>query len=323
MKTEKFFFIILMILGFGAISAIVPDSDSILSPIMEQKFVPGKNFVWCGSFQLAWNLLPPKFAPDCETTQFLNQHRGDKISIAPKDYLAKIAKTENDLSVLNAELAKKFGADASTEIKEDLSNGHLIYACLRKTLAFTTDFADIREGIMFGGKRVRAFGIAAFRPEQNAAEGKQVSIFDCRSPDDFIIRLAVSTPDEVILARVPRQKTLAETVAAVEKRLSASRPEPLKHADKLFIPELSFDLDRDFPELERGDIDKAEQRVTFALNKHGAMVKSEARIVYKDGGNERTFSFNGPFLVCLKEKGETQPYLAVWVENAGIMAKIE
>jgi len=70
---------------------------------------------------------------------------------------------------------------------------------------------------------------------------------------------------------------------------------------------------------ENSSIDKAFQEIRFLLNKKGAEVKSEARIIFKDGGHERSFIFDKSFLIYLKEKKGKYPYLAIWIDNCELL----
>jgi hypothetical protein len=204
----------------------------------------------------------------------------------------------------------------------------MIYSFLFKSLQFEKDFNQITGGIYFGDgssgskQRVKTFGINGYRKQKHSGLEKQVKIYDYKNSGDFIIILnSRSLRDEIVLAKITPEETLLDTITAIEKRLKNSKPESLKHADNLYIPEINLDVEHQYKELEGRSISKAYQWTKFTLNKKGAEVKSEARIIYKDGGHERSFIFNRPFLICLKEKGKKYPYFALWVNNTEFMAE--
>ena len=63
-------------------------------------------------------------------------------------------------------------------------------------------------------------------------------------------------------------------------------------------------------------IAQAIQNTKFQLNQKGAILESEAEIhLKKNGGEKRYLVFSQPFLLMLREKGRTHPYLAVWFNN--------
>ena len=67
---------------------------------------------------------------------------------------------------------------------------------------------------------------------------------------------------------------------------------------------------------------EARQEVRFRLNECGATVKSEAIFALKKGGaGRKILIFNRPFMLYLKKKDAEYPYLAMWVENDGLMVK--
>ena len=73
----------------------------------------------------------------------------------------------------------------------------------------------------------------------------------------------------------------------------------------------------------------AEQATAFVLNERGAKLEStfEANIVIGDFGDEppppppkiRTFHFDRPYLVLLREQQSHDPYFAVWIGNTELM----
>jgi hypothetical protein len=309
-------------------------SNTLTTPVLEAKIIPGKNVVYCSTFQIAWNEAMDKVfhgkmnsANNPQLTDLLNKKTDVKRNISSNCYYLTVGNGQQTISRINRDLKAKFGDGAPPEIREDMTDDDIIiFAYLYKFLEFAYPFNQIEGGFWFGDagsrKKCRMFGICGYRPAEHANIGSQVRIIDYKGDDDFIVRLSEKTgKDEIILAKVPPGRTLSGMVEAVELRIGKSTPESLKHADNLFIPEAAFDIPCRFKDLEFGGIEKAFQRNAFSFNRKGASLKSEARIIYKDGGHERNFIFDKPFLLCLKEKGSKRPYLAVWVANPELLVK--
>jgi hypothetical protein len=70
------------------------------------------------------------------------------------------------------------------------------------------------------------------------------------------------------------------------------------------------------------------QSTRFLLNESGARLESEAWIAVSNGDpppppKPRHFVFDKPFLIYLRELQAEQPYLAIWVENSEVLAKVQ
>ena len=298
---------------------------TIVTPVLETKILQDKNVIYSCTFQLVWNEFSKgdSLNSESELVKLLNKKMVTKAILSEKDYLTAIVNNANELKLLNESLKTKFGDNAPDEVIENTADGILFYSYMSKFLKFQKEFNEIIGGIYFGKNKVKTFGLQGYSVEKHAGLEKQVKIYDFKGYGDFIIELiSKSAKDEIILANMVPKETLLDTIKAAEERRNNSKPESLKHADNLHIPDINMDLKHNYTELEVGGISKAYQWTKFALNKSGAEAKSEARIVYKDGGHERAFVFNKPFLIYLKEKGQEYPYLAIWVNNTEIMTPI-
>jgi hypothetical protein len=169
--------------------------------------------------------------------------------------------------------------------------------------------------------------------------GKQVTVLDYRDGSDFIIKLHPSGDrDEIVLAKVAPQSSLAKTVAAVLKRIELESDKTtrkkLEEGESLAIPQLALKTRQDYSELvdipfmagrTRGMITQATQLISFRLNEHGAILESSAELEELLGieiGEPppiRHFVFDQPFLVLLRETGARQPYMALWIANSELV----
>ena len=221
--------------------------------------------------------------------------------------------------------------------------GYLIYAHLLKQLAFENDFERLKDGVEFRqGKHVApvaSFGVEKYEDVMDRTIGKQVTVLDYRDDRDFIVKLhPKGDQDEIVFAMVRPQPSLGKTVDAVLQRIKrarevAQRPH-LESGESLKIPVLSLKVRRDYNELTDRPfphagapaiIRQATQLISFRLNEQGAILESSAELEELLGieiGEPppiRHLVFDRPFLVMLKETGEKQPYMAMWIGNQEFM----
>jgi hypothetical protein len=129
------------------------------------------------------------------------------------------------------------------------------------------------------------------------------------------------------------------------KEIDGMAPEKLHSGDTLKIPKISFDLEHHFEELCGNDIfvnkdankkeestglyvGDAVQFIKFDLNEEGAKLRSEAAVMCFrcctadfDREEPRMFVFDGPFLICLSQTQDSQPYFVAWIENTEVLKK--
>jgi len=308
---------------------------------------PTQNVLWCGTLQLAWNeaigLVGEKlrFANEPPLVGLLNQEDFTRADLDPASYVAIADFERNHVEdEIRAALQKTFGGAASPELIPPVPTNprpddFVAYAYLYKNLAFANPFAD-NDPLSFGDVPVRNFGWTKNAGQLSDDVFKQVSIYDYKSRDDFVITLTTKSPqDELILAKVPPGSTLAATIDAVLKRIAANKPENARKSDVMAVPKLNFDLRKDFHELEGLTLEpsasakikppltltKAQQLVRFQLNEKGAILKSEAVITMKAlaimPGHQ--LIFDRPFLILMKQADSTQPYFALWVGNPSLL----
>jgi hypothetical protein len=313
--------------------------NTTIVPYLNHPIEKGKNLLFCSTFQIAWNELKEtiikeeiKLVEESGIVDNLNSGVSSKNDLSESDYVAHAGFGKDDiLETINGELRKKFKENAPTLDEVLTDTDILAYAYLYKNLRFITEFEEIEKPLFFSpngeGKDVRSFGIQKFNPEDHSEIAKQVSILSYVDDLDFILSLSSDSPyDEIILAMVKPEKTLLETITKVNERIEKTTPGSLKEDDVLKIPKVSFEAKHSYDELvgkflkNEGFTDyfiaKAIQNTRFQLNQKGAIVESEAEIyLKKNGGEERYLVFSQPFLLMLREKGRTYPYLAIWFND--------
>lgn len=324
--------------------------NTVMVPYLSAGIQKGQNLVYCSTFQLAWNELRNNIIKDDikidgnpEISDYLNSSHVSKGDLFEDCYVAKAGLKKDDIiNTINKELRKKFGISAVQLDSNTIENPDdiLAYAYLNKKISFKYLFEDLDNLLTFqtesGKKSVESFGIRMY--QNNAGYDKmitQVDIIDYQSDDDFIIKLHGENPeDEIILAKTDPEDTLQDTVQVVEKRIKSGSTCSIDANDKLWIPVINFNLNKHYDELENKGIinskftgyyiKEALQNLRFRLNKGGAETESGAKLELTLGvtpRKEKNLIFDKPFLVYLKEKDKTYPYVAIWVDNAEIMTQ--
>lgn len=192
------------------------------------------------------------------------------------------------------------------------------YAYLFKALSFQWPFERMPSGLTFAGQQVQHFGIGQLSSKQpgHVKAASQVLVYDYRDDDDFIIELKTRSPaDRVVLAKVQPEPTLAETVQVVQHRMTRSQPAGMRSGGNLFIPVVDFDVCRRYIELDRDGI--ALQQIAFKLNETGVAIQSEATVI-RNG--RQHLIFDKPFLIMLQRTNARNPYFALWIANAELLA---
>ncbi|NQT85065.1 hypothetical protein HQ563_18765 [bacterium] len=319
---------------------------TIITAHLEQKIVPGKNLIYCSTFQLAWNELRDnivkedvRLTDEPPMVKILNKKLTTKADISEDCYVAMAGfGKDNILAKINQALRSKFDENAPTVTAQLPPESIFAYTFLFKDLKFPTPFESLKKPVSFrspsGIVPVKAFGIREFAPRKprHAKLGRQVRIlaYDY-STDECVITLISSSPgDQIILARINPRQTLMETIRSVLRMVEGRDSQSLDYNDALQMPKLDFDIFHSYSELLGKDllnegfttyyIAKARQDIRFRLNEKGAMLKSQAEIQV-ESASMNNLVFDSPFLLYLKEKQSKYPYLAVWVDNPEILLK--
>ena len=64
---------------------------------------------------------------------------------------------------------------------------------------------------------------------------------------------------------------------------------------------------------------EALQMIEFRLDRSGAVLESEARLIVMSA--PRHFEFNRPFLVYVQKRDAEHPFFVMWVDNAELLAR--
>ena len=136
------------------------------------------------------------------------------------------------------------------------------------------------------------------------------------------------------MAVLPRPENLHAALQELERRIDEATLDEysakLQSIDVLAIPNTSFNLSHEFAELQGIDktientvrfqgvnIAAARQSILFRLDRSGATVVSESNAVAL--AVPRQFVVDRPFLIVMKRRSSSDPYLVVWIENAELL----
>jgi hypothetical protein len=318
---------------------------TIVSPHLEVPMTPGKNVLWCGTFQLAWNELcgstggDLKFDSDDPMIGALNKHGFTKESLDDASYVALAGFVRDGIhEEIPKVIEEKFHGAFKPRLLPDPKltprpQDIVAYACLYKHLSFPVAFERLDDGLTFGGEQAPAFGFRTFKPEREKAY-EQVSILDYQNENDFVIELKTSSEgDRLILAKVQPKQTLAETVGSVQARVESVQAQEGTTNDVLVVPKLDFDVTREYSEIERKHlvstnanvakdlvVRSALQNTKFEMNEKGVELRSEAEMSIGCAQHvsppiTHRMIFDRPFLIMMERTKAAVPYFALWVDN--------
>jgi hypothetical protein len=316
--------------------------------------VAGRNYVYCATFQVAWNELedrivkgPVRLEGDPPMAVELGRRKSGKDDLPADAYLAMAGRVDEGLAgQIRQAMAERF-PQATISVPEPQADSlFYVYAYLLRTLEFAEAFDRLPQPLQFAsGEKtvpVAAFGFEHYEvhSERDEALGRQVSVLDYGSDDDFVLRLnAAGSKDEMVLAKVPPKATLDETIASVGQHIEESTLDEwersLSMGEALIVPIVDVHVERAYGELvgkylenpgwEKWYVSEARQGINFRLDETGARLESDAALGMKSAGREqpRRFVFDRPFLLYLKMPGRPQPYFAMWIETPEVLARSE
>lgn len=300
------------------------------------------NTVWSGTFNLIWNDLKNDIVkqniilnPQLVMVENLNKGTFNTSHISEDSYYKVYGHMTKELKE-EIEKAIKDKFNETTDILDDFDwenvepNDYFLYAMLKKEFEFKYAFTELENG-KFGEKyeNVKYFGI---NKDTKELVRDQVTVLYYNSKEDFAVKLSTKTNDEIIVVRGNEDaktfKEIYENATKKENEYKGSRSFSKK--DILKIPNISFDIKREFKELENkhfflpnGEkyfIDMAVQTIQFDLDKKGGKIKSEAGMGIKESSAEildesREFLVDDEFTIFLKEKDKDLPYFAARIGN--------
>ena len=349
--------VVVLALGSPAGHAREPDGMSFDGPSGELKattivatldaVIPRRrNAVWTASFVSAWKAIQDGLAdgsvaldPKSEFGISLNRAPDPTRHVPPAAlYAAAGRPADGIVARIQSEMRRRFPAKAPPEFPNLRPDGLVAYAYLEAGIKFPQPYIRNQSAHSFkdaSGMQtpIRTFGLL---PAEHSAPSllDQPRILFARSAPGrrgkgtdpnpgadltaFAIDLdANSSPSQIVVARIPRQPTLAAAVEHVERQVAAraslkddpDNPSRLRSGDVLLVPEMLWQISHRFGELEgtsitngrfRGQrIEVAQQDLRFRLDRYGAELVAESWITTLGAGRwspPRRFVLDGPFL---------------------------
>ena len=328
--------------------------QTVIVPTLDSLCPPGKNVIWCSSFQLAWNELRDKTVKAPlhvvgaeEVAGRLNAARQSSSDLDLKSYYAAGGWIKDGIvGKIKKDMAAKFPSHVLPDFN-DYDGGLLAYSYLTANVPFKYPFRQMDNGLTFcdsqGAKIVvEAFGLSEIDESSYQKMREQVAVLYSRRSDkpnrweftEYILDLCQrSQPYAVIVAMVEAKGSLADTLeyVRVQTRKSenagpSAKIQALGRNDILKVPEMIWRIDHRFSELtgkKVANVDmpivEALQTTIFRLDRHGAVLKSEAHLAVKSLPEE--FLFNRPFLVYMQKRGAEHPFFVMWVDNAELLVR--
>lgn len=324
--------------------------ETLVTPHLETPIEPGRNVLWCSTFQLVWNEacryaggdIHLKDEPAVVAT--LNKRTANETDVDSGSCLIMSGLVEDGIvGKIRRELGSKFAGQAAPDLLNNIepslpAEGYLAYAYLFRQLPFAHAFRRLDKPLDFGSAKLASFGmqpVGSQRDDLDLAE--QVSVLDYRDENDLIVELAPKNKDErIVLAKITPADTLQRTIEAVQHRTASTGVENwqqmLQLGETIIVPVFNFELWKQYDELlgrsvtTHGSLDgmpivAALQSIRFRFDECGAVLKSEAGAAMKcaEARTPRRLVFDRPFLILLERRDATCPYFALWVDNPELL----
>jgi hypothetical protein len=265
-------------------------------------------------------------------------------------YTAAGWKQKGIVERIRRELTAKFPTKSPPSFAGSADDSFIAYAYLQARVKFKIPYFQNDRPLEFtdsSGRTtiVNSFGIRA--QDEYAyfkLRGQPRILFRTGGARDKDLEFAVdlcedSSPSQIVVARINREPTLAAALARVDKELKSSETAKKADADRaaylqrvgpndvLLVPDLFWKITHRFSELEgrrftnaelKGQrLDVAQQEIQFRLDRSGAELESEAKIMMLP--IPTYFILDRPFLIYMKKRDAKSPYFVMWVDNADLL----
>lgn len=328
----------------------VPLAEGIqVVPTMNDKI--SKDTAWCGTFQLVWNDLMNelvgqnvRFEEPLEMVEHLNQQDFNEDCISEEYYYKKFGLKTLDLKAeIERGIREKFNetSDILDNIdwsKEALDQGneevkrYLFYTMLKRDFTYKKEFTKL-ENASFANQYddVKYFGIDDSTKDEVR---EQVDVLYYNSEKDCAVLLNTEEGDQVILCKGIQGTTFYEIYEnMMNKANSYDGQKYFEENDCLKVPEISFNIKREYTELENKkfyniqndelEIMKAIQSIKMKMDEKGGSIKSEAvldvematAIFQPEEKQPRYFYFDDEYVVFLVQEGKEKPYFATCISD--------
>ncbi len=327
---------------------------TVVVPTLDTPVPDGKNAIWCASFQMAWDRLKKEVAGEAiqvataePMAARLNAGELPPDAIDEASGYATAGRVKDGIrEKIRVEMQKRF-QKAAIELGS-ADSAVVAYAYLQTRILFTIPYFENDEPLEFTGSNGKVTAVSSFGLGHEQV-GRYHKLHDqpevlyvnlnhepgqWNPPTEFVLDLCHdSTPNQVIVARIPRRQTLKETLDDLKRRLAKPPGEEYRNAvSVLLVPNLNWSIRHRFNELEGPDksllnsklqglyLSDAIQTVDFRLDRSGVELRSEAGAAATSASFGNCL-FDHPFLILVKKRGSESPMLVIWVDNAELLCK--
>ena len=327
---------------------------------LDAPLLPGTNLIWCASFQLAWKEFATALKqkqPVVESAETLcgqlNAAPDPRPFLPNANYYAAAGNVADGIVThIQQEMRQKFPAAPLPDFGPLTIHDLVAYGYLEANVAFAIPYFNSKQSVDFtdstGSKMpIKTFGIRkeddyayySLRHQVEVLFGKDHGLRG--GSGEFAVDVCKESPEiQIVVASVEPAGTLAGTLLKIDQ-LTQARPRNQAELhdyyhdfgpnDTLLIPEMNWRILHHFAELEghllanssrQGQpMTMAVQGITFRLDRGGASLSSEAKILVLPIPTH--FEFTKPFLVLLKKRGASHPFFVAWIDNAELLRRWE
>lgn len=314
-------------------------SDFIIS--LESKYGAAKNIIYTPTVLYAWEQIDSLLRCD------------SNLSVKPENNLASILNSKSYIGSLSKQDYKAEVSVSGNQIKAISS--------FSKSIPFKSELFPIDTGMMFNSIRVKCFGLQEFSREAY----KNVKLLLYKNENCFIIQIFGREASIFLAKGFNNSFSFADCLINIENAIknyedsirkdlikkmpnlynsnsSVAFKRNLHDSDKIYIPEISFNLKKNFEEFNGAllacnqknfTIDSINQRISFGIDSKGVKIEGEAEI---SGSISIQFSgrpkplilrFDKPYLIYVRKKSdigekEFPPLFMMRVQNSDLMKKM-
>ncbi len=328
---------------------------TVIVPTLDSPSPPGKNVIWCSSFQLAWNEIrdnvigaPLQVIGAQPLADRLNNVPHCASDLDPRSvYAAGGWIRDGIVDQIKKDMAARFPSQELPDFNDyEEIGGLLAYSYLTAHVPFKYPFRQVNGKFTFTDSQgnesnVKGFGLWQAFLSQYEDIRRQIEILYVLPEDsehfegtkEYALDLCRhSEPYQVVVAVVEPKGTLAETYEHVQQGIEQFRKQGPRYeharwfqeSDELRVPEMFYRIDHRFTELIGKmvanvgmPIVEAMQTVEFRLDRSGALLESQARVAI--AATPREFLFDRPFLIYMKKRNAARPFFVMWVDNAELL----
>ena len=235
---------------------------TVIVPTLDTPMPEGKNVIWCGSFQLAWNHLKDDVIKEPllvnnaqEVADRLNQAPFSETDLPDDSYYAAAGLVADGIiDKITQEMSEKF---PQVNLPEFITGPKAIlsYAYLQAAVDFDTPYFDRQ--LVFTDSSGQETSLSGFGTYQNDKMNRKLAdqikvlytnrgkLENLLEMEEFALDLCrTSTPSQIILAQLKRGHSLADILDDLEIKIDHWKDEisqrRLQRNDKLKVPNIHW-----------------------------------------------------------------------------------